>query len=105
MKASVLESIHNNSRKNQEMQLLINVEALDKNRGLSINHRNRKSFEDQEAENSECLSFRSDTNSNEFEIVPSQADSEDNSLEMKVEKIVIRTGKGEPLPEEANLIA
>ncbi|XP_043471780.1 clavesin-2-like [Leptopilina heterotoma] len=106
IKASVLESIHNNSRKNQEMQLLINVEALDKNhRGLSINHKNRKSFEEQEAENSECLSFRSDTNSNEFEMVPSQADSEDNSLEMKVEKIVIRTGKGEPLPEEANLIA
>lgn len=101
---SSLEPIHN-SRKSQEMQLLINVEALEKNHEFSINHKNRKSFEDQEAENSECLSFRSDTNSNEFEMVPSQADSEDNSLEMKVEKIVIRTGKGEPLPEEANLIA
>ena len=111
-KSSSLEPIHN-SKRNQEEQSLINIEGRSQNRKseaqerkqeFSNGYKNKKSSEEQEAEDAECLSFQSDTNSNEFEMVPSQPDSEDSSLEIKVEKIVIKTGKGDPLPEEANLI-
>ncbi|XP_012278955.1 uncharacterized protein LOC105698899 [Orussus abietinus] len=51
---------------------------------------------------------QSETNSNEFEMISSHPDSEDtkdNSLEMKAEKAVVRSGRaGGILPEEASLI-
>ncbi|XP_033229107.1 uncharacterized protein LOC117180728 [Belonocnema kinseyi] len=111
-KSFSLEPIYK-SIKNQEEESLINneekcqnqkSEAQEKKEEFSNGYKNRKSSEEQDAENSECSSFQSDTNSNEFEMVPSQPDSEESSLEIKVEKIVIRTGNGDPLPEEANLI-
>ena len=94
--------------KNQEEYLSISAEGKSQNRktdGLISNeHKNHMSCEEQECHDTECLSFQSDTNSNEFEMVPSQLESEDSSLEIRVEKIVIKTGKGDPLPEETNLI-
>lgn len=111
-KSFPLEPIYNSLKKQEEESLINNEEksqnrkseAQERKEEFSNGYKNRKSSEEQDAENSECLSFQSDTNSNEFEMVPSQPDSEESSLEIKVEKIVIRTGKGDPLPEEANLI-
>ncbi|XP_034949975.1 clavesin-2-like [Chelonus insularis] len=60
-----------------------------------------------ESEDIECLEFPADANSNEFEMISNQFDSDDsqkNSLDnLKVEKIVLKNGK-EKLPEETNLI-
>lgn len=50
------------------------------------------------------LELHSETNSNEFEMIPSRPDSEDNSLDNRSEKVFIRTGKSHTPTEEMNLI-
>lgn len=50
------------------------------------------------------LELHSETNSNEFEMIPSRPDSEDTSLDNRSEKVFIRTGKSHTPTEEMNLI-
>ncbi|KAK2585313.1 hypothetical protein KPH14_009996 [Odynerus spinipes] len=50
------------------------------------------------------LELHSETNSNEFEMISSRLDSEDNSLDNRSEKVLIRTGKSHTPTEEMNLI-
>ncbi|KAG7209535.1 hypothetical protein KM043_015616 [Ampulex compressa] len=80
-----------------------NGNLLDEERGVF----NGKAEQIKDVDDLALLEFQSETNSNEFEMIPSRPDSEDskdNSLDNRSERAFIRAEKCQTPTEEANLI-
>ncbi|KAI4478647.1 hypothetical protein M0804_011675 [Polistes exclamans] len=82
-------------------------ESKNGNEANKINSLDNRMDHLREVDDLALLELQSETNSNEFEMIPSRPgseDSKDNSLDNRSEKILMRTGKSHTPTEEMNLI-
>ncbi|XP_015173740.1 PREDICTED: clavesin-2-like [Polistes dominula] len=82
-------------------------ESKNGNEAKKINGLDNRMDHLREVDDLALLELQSETNSNEFEMIPSRPgseDSKDNSLDNRSEKILMRTGKSHTPTEEMNLI-